>query len=493
MTSRMTKRVSIVSISERIQTPVSKPKASYGCRHTQGILMALGFFCCYAIRVTTSVTLEAMTNASTANPAFPQFSWDEKIKDVIQSSFFWGYVCTQIIGSMVAQRWGAHKLFSLAQFACGFVTLLIPVLAEYAGWEAFCVTRVIAGIFQGTVLPCLHALLSKWAPMEERGRISTFVYAGGWIGNVTCLLSTGLLAASPWGWPSCFYVWGSITIVSSILFFFIGYESPAEHPNIPQDEKQYIESSLGMIETEEKLSTPWLKILSSRPMWALMATQSAHTWGFWMLLTKIPSYFQAVFKVNIKENGLMSALPYFSAWVFSFPVSFISDLLIKRNILTIQASRKICNTFGEWVPALALIGLGYVDKEHSEIAVAILVIAVTSNVAIYCGHNVNHMDLSPNFAGPLMGIINTVANIFSILAPLIVGVIVHDKTNVEEWKNVFFLTSIIYFVGNLIFIMFGTSKIQAWNDPVEKQKDIAMNSTNESSVENGNVQKTKEY
>lgn len=105
---------------------------------------------------------------------FKQFSWDEKIKDVIQSSFFWGYVCTQIIGSMVAQRWGAHKLFSLAQFACGFVTLLIPVLAEHAGWEAFCVTRVIAGIFQGTVLPCLHALLSKWAPIEERGRICEY-------------------------------------------------------------------------------------------------------------------------------------------------------------------------------------------------------------------------------------------------------------------------------------------------------------------------------
>lgn len=93
---------------------------------------------------------------------------------MIQSSFFWGYVCTQIIGSIVAQRWGAHKLFSLAQFACGFVTLLIPVLAENAGWEAFCVTRVIAGIFQGTVLPCLHALLSKWAPMEERGRICEY-------------------------------------------------------------------------------------------------------------------------------------------------------------------------------------------------------------------------------------------------------------------------------------------------------------------------------
>lgn len=32
--------------------------------------MCLGFFCCYAIRVTTSVTLEAMTNAASANLDF---------------------------------------------------------------------------------------------------------------------------------------------------------------------------------------------------------------------------------------------------------------------------------------------------------------------------------------------------------------------------------------------------------------------------------------
>lgn len=44
--------------------------ARYGCRHTQVLLMCLSFFCCYAVRVTTSVTLEAMTNANSANPDF---------------------------------------------------------------------------------------------------------------------------------------------------------------------------------------------------------------------------------------------------------------------------------------------------------------------------------------------------------------------------------------------------------------------------------------
>lgn len=63
------------------------------------------------------------------------------------------------------------------------------------------------------------------------------------------------------GWPSCYYVWGCIAIVSSILFFFIGKESPAEHPSIPQDEKEYIENSLGMIETEE------VRIIVPHPFW----------------------------------------------------------------------------------------------------------------------------------------------------------------------------------------------------------------------------------
>lgn len=449
--------------------------------------MALGFLCCYAIRVTTSVTLEAMT--SNVNPDFKIFAWNSSIKDTILSSFFWGYVCTQIIGSIIAQQWGAHKLFSMTLFVCSLATLLIPVAAIYGGWEAVCALRVIAGLCQGTVLPSLHTLLAKWVPVEERGRMATFVYAGGWIGNVICLLSSGLLSASAVGWPSCFYLWGIITIISSILLFTIGKESPAVHSSIPQDEKEYIETSLGVTETEEKLSTPWCAMLTSLPMWALLVTQSAQNWGFWMLLTKMPAYMGSVLGYNIKDNGMLTALPYLTAWIFSFPISYFSDLLIKRNVCTIQTSRKVCNTIGQWIPVVALICLGYVDKTRGDIAVTFLVIAVASNIAIYCGHNVNHMDLSPNFAGTLMGVTNTAANIWSILAPLAASVIIKDPTDASQWRNIFFLSAAIYFFGNLIFILFGTSKIQKWNDPVKKTKDIVLNSVTESSVENGYARK----
>lgn len=39
----------------------------------------------------------------------------------------------------------------------------------------------------------------------------------------------------------------------------------------------------------------------------------------------------------------------------------------------------------------------------------------------------NHLDLAPNYAGTLMGITNCVANIISIIAPLVVGFVVQEE------------------------------------------------------------------
>jgi sugar phosphate permease len=33
-------------------------------------------------------------------------------------------------------------------------------------------------LFQGFSFPAMHALLSKWAPVEERSTMTTIVYAG---------------------------------------------------------------------------------------------------------------------------------------------------------------------------------------------------------------------------------------------------------------------------------------------------------------------------
>lgn len=84
---------------------------------------------------------------------------------------------------------------------------------------------------------------------------------------------------------------------------------------------------------------------------------------------------------------------------------------------------------GHWIPGLALIGLTLSSTTDTTAAVALLTLAVGVNSAAYVGFQLNHIDLSPNFSGTMMGITNCLSNIMSIIAPLLVGFIVTDEVS----------------------------------------------------------------
>lgn len=116
-------------------------------------------------------------------------------------------------------------------------------------------------------------------------------------------------------------------------------------------------------------------------------------------------------------------------WLISLAVSPLSDYLINRGYISTRTGRKLFNSLGLWIPAIALVILPYMSQ--SEWAVFLLTIAVGFNGATYVGYMVNHMDLSPNFAGTLMGLTNSIANIMSVLGPLSVGHILSNNNNID--------------------------------------------------------------
>lgn len=113
-------------------------------------------------------------------------------------------------------------------------------------------------------------------------------------------------------------------------------------------------------------------------------------------------------------------------WILCMIFSELSDILTNRRYVTVATGRKLFNSIGLWLPAVALVLLAYVTKENTTLAVFLLTTAVAINAASFVGYLINHMDLSPNYAGTLMGLTNCVANIMSLLGPLFVGFIVTD-------------------------------------------------------------------
>ncbi|XP_015597300.1 putative inorganic phosphate cotransporter isoform X2 [Cephus cinctus] len=438
-----------------------------GKRHVQALLMFFGTTIGYAMRVTISVAVVAMTDSSTTDSNVQTYDWDESTRSIILSSFFWGYIVTQVPGGYVAKNWSAQKLLSLGILFCSIFNMIIPAAAQIAGWSGVCACRVGMGIAQGCLMPCMHTLLSKWAPVPERARLSTFAYAGSLFGTVVMMALCGILAASSLGWPSIFYISSSVGIVWAIAFFTWGSDSPALHKSISEDEKRYIQASFGQaqIDTEEeKIPIPWKEIFTSIPMWAIIIAHCTQNWGYWLLITKIPGYMNAILQFNITENGIVSALPYLIMWILSFPASWLSDYALKKDVSK-QVARKVSNSIAHWGPALALVGLCYVRSDNAILAVITITAAVGLNAGSICGFQINHIDLSPNFAGTMMSITNCIAAVVAIIVPLVCALIVTDETDAGQWKIVFFLTAAIYFVGNLIFVLFSKAEIQSWNNP----------------------------
>ncbi|KAL7737230.1 hypothetical protein ACLKA6_005412 [Drosophila palustris] len=450
----------------------------FGVRHLQCILVFFGLAVAYAMRVNLSVAIVAMTDCNSTNPDFPEFEWNESIKSYLLSSFFWGYVVTQVPGGYLSAIFGAKYMLFFGVLICSCLALLTPFCALTGGWKMLVVLRAVQGLCQGVIFPSTHTFLSKWSPAEERGRLVGYCYSGSQFGTVVMLSVSGYIASSPLGWPSIFYISGLAGILWSLIWFFLCASTPAQHATITPNERRYIETSGQLRRASDagreefaprpNLRTPWRRILTSLPFLSLLLAHCANNWGFWTLLTQIPTFLKNVLGMDIKHNGPLSALPYFAMIILTCAFIWLSDLLKRRgSTMSLNFSRKLFNSLGLWLPMLALIGLGCITNNgaSAKLVIGLLTLAVATNSASYLGFHVNHMDLSPNFAGTLMGITNCAANVMSILAPLIVGLIVKDETNASQWQIVFFFTALVYFIGNFVFIIFGRTSVQSWNNP----------------------------
>ncbi|KAL4708203.1 hypothetical protein ACJJTC_005345 [Scirpophaga incertulas] len=489
-----------------------------GLRHVQVFFLFFAMMLSYMFRVNMSMAIVAMTDSSDEN----SFDWPIKTQGVILSSFMWGYIVMQFPGGELVNKFGAKSLVIMSNIVNSVMSIAIPIAAKLGGWKLVLACRIIQGVAQGTLIPCMHSFISKWAPLEERSRLGTFVYSGVQLGTAIQNIVSGYIIHNL-GWPAVFYVNGIVGVVWVVLFAIFGANSPQESKWISKDEKLYIQTSLNEIGGGKKLKTPWKKIWSSMAFISLILANCGQSWGLWTMVTLIPSYLNQVQGVDIKTNGIMSAIPYLGKFLMSFFFGYGADLVIKKKWFNVTTTRKICNSIGFFVPGLGLIGLSYAPSDPI-LAVILLTVAVApnaghlgselhlieSNLAVHltnqesrlwrclpphrpsavgdypptwgrpksssgnliCNYfQLGHIDMAPNFAGSMSGITNGFANTLSIFAPLAAGFILQDKTDPNDWQKVFYLSSGVYIASNIFYIIFGDSSRQSWNDPEIEDKD----------------------
>lgn len=325
------------------------------------------------------------------------------------------------------------------------------------------VCRIVAGLFQGLAYPTMHAMIALWLPVTERGSLSTLIYTGSQVGTVLTLPLAGFLCSSDFlgGWPSVFYVIGAAGIVWSIVWWSLVYDSPEIHPRISRSELTYIREGLREGRTETKQRTPWKAILTSVPVWAVVLTHLGHNWGFYTLLTQLPTYFSTILGFDIKQNGLLSALPYLLQFIFASIAGFIFDRFFVRRGVAVNTVRKVATSIGLLGPAACLLGVIFAGCAPI-LSIGLFAGSMALDGCVFSGFVVTHVDMAPAFAGSLMGISNFVANLAGIGAPYVVGLLTRDEVSLERWSFIFLIAIGVYLVATGIFLFLGEARLQRW-------------------------------
>ena len=93
--------------------------------------------------------------------------------------------------------------------------------------------------------------------------------------------------------------------------------------------------------------------------------------------------------------------------------------------------------------------------------------------AIAAGHFASAVDLSPNFAGTLLGITNTFSGGgMSALARLVCGTITTNNNTWAAWQTVFWITGVVYVVCNLAYVFTIRAHPQYWNEVKNEEKKV---------------------
>jgi ACS family sodium-dependent inorganic phosphate cotransporter len=235
----------------------------------QRVVMALLCFSmevvCYCDRTNISLAIVQMQKA---------YGYSDSVDGLVLAAFFVGYACTQIIGGVLAQRYGGKPILGAAVFMWSVWTLLTPAAASVSLPVLF-ICRVLMGLGEGVSLPCVHNITSEWVPAQERSRFLTLCTSGQFVGTMLAMSCAPLV--SKW-WPSVFYLFGCLGLCWNVCWHCLASSTPQTHPSISTAELQYIQQ--GVSPREPTRATPWRSFFRERAFVAIIIAHFVHNWGW---------------------------------------------------------------------------------------------------------------------------------------------------------------------------------------------------------------------
>mmetsp|Transcript_63782 Transcript_63782/g.161631 ORF Transcript_63782/g.161631 Transcript_63782/m.161631 type:complete len:456 (+) Transcript_63782:65-1432(+) len=194
-------------------------------RDIQVILVAGSRLLCYLARAQLGALLPILSvelRLSTADQGY------------LMSRYASGYIATQILGGICADRLGGYPVLAFVMVASGMCCLAAPSLA-LLGTIPFGMAFTTLGLVQGAAFPAGNVVCSRWLLPSERSFSSNLSAIGAATGGF--LVASGAPAiAESFGWQAVFFTSAALCFLFAAAWLCLGSSCPTQCSYISQEE-----------------------------------------------------------------------------------------------------------------------------------------------------------------------------------------------------------------------------------------------------------------
>jgi MFS transporter, ACS family, hexuronate transporter len=259
------------------------------------------------------------------------FGWDDIQYGHLVSYFQIAYAAGMLLVGRLIDRLGTRVGYALAMT---FWSLASMAHAAAGSFVSFAAARFALGFGEAGVFPASIKSVAEWFPKKERSLATGIFNAGTSIGAIITPLAAPWIA-SHWGWRSTFLLTGALGFVW-LIFWFLIYRQPDEHPRVSKAELDYIRSD----PSEPIAKIKWSTLLPHRQTYTFVVGKFLTDPIWWFYLFWVPDFLQRQHGLVLMKIGPPIMVIYLISDVGSVAGGWLSSRLI-RSGSSVNAARKI--------------------------------------------------------------------------------------------------------------------------------------------------------
>lgn len=346
-----------------------------------------------------------------------EFDWSETLQGVVLGSSYYLYIFVPTLAGRITDSVGAKWIAFSGTLGPCVLSALTPWAVRTLGVGALIAIRILMGGFHGFIYASLFSLYVRWFPPKERATASAALVFGGAMGSTVMNLLAGVLAETSFGWPLVFYVSAAFHVPWLLAWLYFASNTPAEHRLISNQELTFITENIppiskrvsflfalnifanqSMFMPKKLTSTPWLRIILSTAVLCSLLTKMCAGFGYFLLLTKMPTYLATVFNMSLVKNGGFNAVTTMANALTSLFAAPLATFIIRKTGVPSIWVRKLFQGLAMFGPALCIGLIPLLGSNADQTTAVCLLIGSQMMYGFFTGGEWSTIsDYAPNF------------------------------------------------------------------------------------------------